>query len=344
MIEFIVETRGQFRDYVSEGTEGAHLLREDIACLEEETERLASLIDEKFKVVRERPEEELEELHEVAKEYPHLAPTLDTSQQAETNTVRETRRLRDILDRTDGNGSGQVFKDVFDSDISVEATSWRLQYDQSKSAHLVSQRPNRDGHDLLFPLAKTGVKPCVMLSSAGYETGLDYFPAGATVEQAKAYFKHYARDLRREADEYGNTHALLYFRLRMAEMVYHEYLQYRSVEEWTPAIVKREWVDRDFSSSKIKYPVQLMSEMEELLGDPPDTGKDVWRKKGEVWVPNAAGLYWHLKKRNRELLRRKPDARSSNPYISRQTLREYVKYFTETKLVTLRSEAGLAPN
>ncbi len=343
MIEFIVETREQFRDYVSEDSEDARNLREDIIRLEEDTKRLASLIDEKFKVVRERPQEELEELREAVREHPHLAPHLDTSKQVETNTVRETRRLQNLLDRAKREGSGDNFRDVFDSAVETKDKSWSPTYEQPSSAHLISQRPKPNGDDPPYQLLETRVRPCVSLSLAGYETGLDYFPADATIEQAEAYFKLYGKDLRQRADSYGNTHALLFFRLRMAEMVYHEYEQYRSVEEWTPGIVKKKWVDRDFSASNVQNPAQLMSEMEELLVSPPYDGKDVWRKEEGTWVPNVAGLYSHLSERDQDLLRREPDARSSNPFISRQTLRRYVKYFTETKLVKLRSEAGREP-
>lgn len=344
MISFIVETRKQFRDYVSEGTDGARNLREDITRLEEDTKRLASLIDEKFKVVRERPQEKLEELRETVKELPHLAPHLDTSKQMETNTVRETRRLQNLLDRAKREGSGNTFRDIFDSAVETKDKSWSPTYEQPSPAHLISQRPKPDGADPLSQLSEPDVRPCVSLSLAGYETGLDYFPADATIEQAEAYFKLYGKDLRQKADSYGNTHALLFFRLHMAEMVYHEYEQYRSVEEWTPGMVKKKWIDRDFSTSNVEEPAQLMSEMEKLLASPPYDGKDVWRKEEGTWVPNAAGLYQHLSRRDQDLLRRETDARpSSNPLITRQTLRKYVKYFKETKLVKLRSEAGREP-
>jgi hypothetical protein len=343
MVHFIVETRRQFRGLTSEGAEGACLLRDEIGRLEEDTERLASIIDEKFKVVRERPEEELRELREKVKEYPHLAGVLDTSKQIETDIVRETRRLKRLLDNKTKDGASDDFEDIFDSRIEIEDRSWRLTHEQSSSAHLVSERPKRDGYDVLSPLATPGIKSCVSLSSAGYEAGLDYFPADATVLQARTYFNHYLTDLRRAADKLGNTHALLYLRLLMAEMVHHEQMQYRRVEEWSPGMIKGEWVDRDFSSSRVKNPQGLMSAMEELLAKPPDEGKDVWRKVGESWMPNAAGLYWHLKKRKRKLIRREPDARSSNAYITPQSLRKYVGYFTKAKLVKLRSHAGLDP-
>jgi len=342
MIEFIVETRGQFRDYVSQDAGDARLLKEEIGRLKEDTERLASIIDEKFKVVRERSKEELGKLREKEKEYPQLAPVLDVSRQEETNVVRETRRLQHLLDQARKDGSGDDFRDVFDSDIEIEDLYWRLTYEQSSSAYRVSRRPQQDGHELLSPLAEPGVKSCVSLSSAGYETGLDYFPADTTIAQARIFFKHYAEDLRRTADRYGNTHALLYFRFCMAEMVYHEYQQFGSVREWTQEEVEDEWIARDFSSSNLENPIRLMSAMEDLLANPPDDGKEVWRKEEGNWVPNAAGLHSHLRKQNLDLLRRESDTRSST-HISPQTLRKYVKSFKETELVKLRSEAHLDP-
>jgi hypothetical protein len=350
MVQFITETRSQYRDYINHDAEGvsalverAALLREEIERLEEDTERLAAIIDERFKVIRERSEEELAHIRETAEEYPLLIPTLDDSKQVETDIVRETHRLQLLLSRATEDVSDGVFWDVFDADVEIEEKYWCLKYEQSSSAHLISSRPQREGHDLLRPLAEPKVRPCVSLSSAGFEIGLEYFPADATVEQAITYFEHYSTDLQQEADNYGNTHALLYFRLLMARWVYHEYEQYRSVERWAQEKVKKEWVERDFSSSRLENPAKLMSAIEELLADPPQgESGDIWRKEEGTWMPNVKAIHSLLMKRNPNVLRRKPDAYGGE-HATPQTLRNYVNYFPEKKLVALRTKAGLYP-
>ena len=342
VVELTFQARAQYRDQVEQGG-GANQLRKEIERLRRDAEKTASRIDRDFKVTRVRSHSEVQKLRESLREYPLLASDTDTSKHYETNVLEETLRFLRFLDQVDEEKSDYPLRDMIGHDvggrdITIEEKRWCVRHEDSPSAQLISSRPQRDGFDLLHPLAKSEIRPCINLSSLGFEVGLSHFPADATVKQAYTYFWHFAKDAYDAADKYGNSHALLCLRLLVAGEVHREYELYGGVEERTREEVEEHWVDQDHSSKKLVEPERLYGSLEALLADP-DLQDRAWRKKDEKYYPNGSGLHELLREKNKDVLRR--DDAHSGKYVSKKTVRNYIADLSSERIEELRSEAGL---
>ncbi|WP_162862969.1 hypothetical protein [Salinibacter ruber] len=342
VVELTFQARDQYRDQVEQGG-GANQLRKEIERLRRDAEKTASQIDRDFKVTRVRSQSEVQKLRDRLQEYPLLASNTDTSKHYETNVLKEILHFLRFLDQADEEKADCPLRDMVGRnmggrDITIEEKRWCVRYEDSPSAKLISSRPQRDGFDLLHPLAKSEIRPCINISSLGFEVGLSHFPADATVEQAYTYFWHFAKDAHDAADKYGNSHALLCLRLLVAREVHREYELYGGVEERTREEVEEHWVDQDHSSKKLAEPERLYGSLEVLLGNP-DLRDRAWREEGGEYYPNGSGLHGLLVEHDKEVLRR--DDAHSGRYAGKQTVRNYIDDLSSEKIEELRSEAGL---
>lgn len=338
IIDLTFQARDQYRDRIEQGGRGGAQLWEEVEGLQREAEKTSSFIDGEFEVTRVRSHSEVQKLQEDLREYPLLASNTDTSKHFETNVLKELLRLLHFLDQLNEERSDHALRDVVGPKITTESKKWHIRYEDSPSAHLISSRPQRDDSDVLKPLAKPEIRSCIALSSLGFEVGLSYFPADATVKQALTYFWYFAKDAYDVADKYGNSHALLCLRLLVAREVYREYELYGGVKEQTREEVEEHWVDQDHSSKKVTEPERLYGSLEAFLGNP-DLRDRAWRKKDGEYYPNGSGLHSLLMERDMEVLRR--DDAHSGQHASKKTVRNYLDDFSSEKIEELRSEARL---
>ena len=337
IIELTFQARAQYRNRVDQGGGVSHL-REEIEWLQREAERTATLIDKDFEVTRVRSHSEIQMLRDDLQEYPLLASDVDTSKHFKTNLLEETLRLLRFLDQVSDEKSDHALRDIAGRNVTIDEKKWHIRYEDSPSAQLISSRPQRDGFELLHPLAKPEMRSCIALSSLGFKVGVDHFPADASVEQAWTYFWHFVKDAYDAADKYGNTHALLCLRLLVAREVHREYELYGGVEERTREEVEEHWVDQDHSSKKLTEPERLYGSLERFLGNP-DLRDRAWRKKDGEYYPNGSGLHELLIERKKDVLRR--DDAHRGKYAGKKTVRNYLDGFSSEKIEELRSEAGL---
>lgn len=177
----------------------------------------------------------------------------------------------------------------------TEVREWHITSDVSPSAAAASTLTGHEDFSLLHPLRARKERACLNVHAMGYDCGLEYLPAEATVEQLFAFIGFYFRDIEEQADYFGNTHALLCYRLQVLQSVLREYDLYSQVEVWAreqaekqaklqenPALTGYSYsaVDMDFRLQKVQEYVTA-----------PKNRKRAWHGYGE---PNASRIYDHL--------------------------------------------------
>jgi hypothetical protein len=177
----------------------------------------------------------------------------------------------------------------------------------------------------------------------GYEFGLSHLPLDITLDQVELIAELCYIDLKNRADRICETHALLYFRTVMAEVILQEHGLYGEAERWTREDAEKRaqhWLDRDIDDTRSRIPnVQaLLQCVEEILGDE-DQSERVWQQRAGVMVPNVAGLYRAVKRQNLDLLEVVPGLQGEGTPISVQAFRNYFQeYFSDRTVDTLREE------
>jgi hypothetical protein len=184
----------------------------------------------------------------------------------------------------------------------------------------------------------------VSIPAWGYEFGISHLPLDITLAQAELIAELCFIDLKNRADRICGSHALLYFRVLVADVVLQEHNLYGKVERWGKENTEEKaahWIDREIDDTRIRIGnvTALLQCMDEILGDPNLT-EEVWRKQHNVLLPNAAGLYRAVKKRRMDLLRIGPGFQDAGNLITVEAFRNNLKkYFSESRIDELRAEA-----
>jgi hypothetical protein len=342
-ISLIRETRKDFCSYFDEDVQGAHNLRQTAKRLRKHTEEIAASIDREFQATRTISDEERDAWHDKMNQHSALAQKLKEPDSKST-TLDESIRLHSVLKRAMSEDESQRIQEIIPDHVPTEERDWRIRSERSETASLIAGRPQREGHDLLFPFQSPSQRLCVSIPSWGFNCGLEYLPAAMTVEQALSYVQCYAGDLDRAAYTYGNTHALLYFRTLMAEMVLREFDMYGKAEEWTRKHVEEKTEPK---ASKVGRRPKMkpgqtvksrLKAIKSLLED-----EDYWHQKGR-WrgAPKWKKIVLQMSDSHPELVKgnAKSHPEDSKIAISAERISQQVKE-SEIDLDSIRAELDI---
>lgn len=340
LVDLLHETHCQTLDLL--GDRGPVYLERYIRDMTNRLQGLSAAIDEEFLVVKPRSAKEIERSLEQIRRYPNLESMFDLSREKRTTRVCEARRFLQALQGSTNHRSGTLLQGILPDHSITGECRWRLSL-PFRSVTREASYTKQAGFDLLNPLTRPRTTKCVSIPVWGYEFGLSHLPLDITLDQVELIAELCYIDLKNRADRICETHALLYFRTVMAEVILQEHGLYGEAERWTREDAEKRaqhWLDRDIDDTRSRIPnVQaLLQCVEEILGDE-DQSERVWQQRAGVMVPNVAGLYRAVKRQNLDLLEVVPGLQGEGTPISVQAFRNYFQeYFSDRTVDTLREE------
>jgi len=198
-VQLVKETHNEFAEMLADkksSNEHYDYLRRREAAMHNEAKALADEIDHKFSARH---------------------PETDK----ETNALEEALRLYRYAERLCEKQPGAQLSSLISGD--TETRGWFLNRDLSPSAIAAGSYPDHNHFELMHPLGRPEELPCFRVEDLGFDCGIDYLPVTLSAEQFFVLAGYYFQDLEKDADYFGNTHALLCYRLQNLQLLLREH-------------------------------------------------------------------------------------------------------------------------